>query len=127
MPLANEWGGHRLALIGVTLRPFEDSDADDALGIIDLCDPHALIAHACRPDALASSDRVRTQAIATHLYATGALGFRWWSALRGDWHTTVLFTNRVTPKVLHWEGTAEPLTVAHPAVRSAAMTLGVEV
>lgn len=116
-----KWGGRPLALIGATIATPAPGEPD----IIDLCDPQALVTHDCRPDMLASSDLIRTQVISAQLYATGALGFRWWSALRGDWHTIVLFVNRITPIVLQWDDTPEPLTISHAAVRSAALTLGV--
>ena len=45
--------------------------------------------------ALAASDRRVTQGIAGRIHAAGHSGFRWWSALSGEWHTVVLFTDRI--------------------------------
>lgn len=114
------WHGRRLALVGATLTC---SPADG--GIVDLCDPQALIRFDCRPDLLASRDRRRTQAIAERLYAAGTTGFRWWSSVAGDWHATILFANRVAAGALVWDD-PQPLSVQHDAVRAAAAILGIE-
>lgn len=114
-----EWYGRPLALVGVSIVARCD--------IIDLCDPRTLVTHDCRPDTLVSRDRVRTQSVAARLYATGVAGFRWWSSVLGDWHTTVVFANRLPRGALRWDDTPEPLTLDHPAVRSAATVLGIAV
>jgi hypothetical protein len=80
---------------------------------------------------LAHHDRTVTQGIArrlhdmigqTHAYT----GLRWWSALTGAWHTTVVFTDRESPGDLRW-GVPRPLTRDDPAVVRALSVLGVRV
>lgn len=86
-------GGHRIALVEVTL----------ALSLVaripDCTDPSVLASLGLRPDELAHHDRTYTQAIARRLYDLGTTrgspaGLRWWSALTGAWHTVVIFTDR---------------------------------
>lgn len=108
----------------------------------DLCDPVMLQAYGVRPDDLATMDFTRTRSIARALFRAGCAGFRWWSALGGDWHTTVLFHKKLnvmvhgTPAELLNAaryrsdllfGLAEPLTVSHGAVESAARRLSIAV
>ena len=108
--------GHTLALVSVTL-------AEDIVPrIADLTDPAVLVAQGIRPDALASPERVRTQAISRALHAAGFAGFRWWSALHGDWHAVLLFVDRIPPDGLAF-GAPKTLSVAHPAVVEAARAL----
>lgn len=64
-------------------------------GIADLCAPAVLQHHGFRPDSLAMRDRTVTQAVAAALYERGLAGLRWWSALFGDWHTVVLFRDKI--------------------------------
>ena len=81
--------GHQLALAEVRLA------ATLVRRIADCTDPAVLARLGIRPDELAHHDRTRTQAIARQLHARrGSAGLRWWSALTGAWHTTVLFTDR---------------------------------
>lgn len=86
-------GGHQLALVEVTL-------ASSLMArIVDCTDPDMLVAHGIRPDELAHHDRTLTQAIAHCLHTLGAdtgdpAGLRWWSALTGAWHSTIVFTDR---------------------------------
>jgi hypothetical protein len=91
---------------------------DVANGIVDLDDPGELLRLGLTPGALASGDRRRTQAVSALVYASGATGLRWWSALSGDWHAVVLFLDRAPVERLELD-TPEPLTRAHPAVVSA--------
>ena len=92
--------------------------------VLDLCDPTVLDRHGIRPDALASWDFAQTQRIARHLFAADCLGFRWWSALSGDWHTTVLFHSKVSRDMLRFER-PEPLTLGTAAVVEAARRLAI--
>jgi len=85
--------GHQLALVPVTLSPRL------VARIPDCTDPAVLAALGLRPDELAHHDRTLTQAIARRLHTNGVTsgdpaGLRWWSALTGAWHTTVIFTDR---------------------------------
>lgn len=90
----------------------------------DFADPAVLLELGTRPDHLASHDRGLTRSIArrVHAAAAGYTGFRWWSALTGDWHVTVLFLDRVDPAGIEYS-TPEPLHLAHPAVQEAARFL----
>lgn len=91
---------------------------DVSAAIVDLDDPRELVRLGLTPGTLASSDRTRTQAVAERVYAGGAAGLRWWSALSGDWHATVIFLDRVPVERLEID-TPEVLTRTHPAVVSA--------
>lgn len=81
-------GGHGLALVEVTLAPTL------AARIVDCTDPAVLARFDLRPDHLAHHDRTVTQAIARRLHQRDVAGLRWWSALTGAWHSTVVFTDR---------------------------------
>jgi len=85
--------GCALALAEITLLPSLWAR------ILDCTDPVVLSREKLRPDELAHHDRSLTQAIARRLHAQGdetgsPAGLRWWSALTGAWHTTVVFTDR---------------------------------
>lgn len=90
----------------------------------DLADPAVLVDLEVRPDQLASHDRAVTQAISRRVHAAPARfsGFRWWSALTGEWHVTVLFMDHVDPRVIEYTS-PEPLETRHPAVQAAARFL----
>jgi hypothetical protein len=108
--------GHRLALAALTLaRRVRER-------LVDLCDPEGLVRLGVRPDATASNDRRMTQRIAADIHAAQYCGLRWWSALTGDWHTLVLFTDRLAPPPEH--GRPQVLELDHPAVIGAARALG---
>jgi RES domain len=86
-------GGHRLALVEVTL------GASLVARIPDCTDPAVLSELGLKPDELAHHDRRVTQGIARRLHERSGVagevaGLRWWSALTGAWHTTVVFTDR---------------------------------
>jgi hypothetical protein len=91
--------------------------------LADLTDPAILSSLGIRPDALASRDVQRTQSISRSLFRAGYPGFRWWSSLMGDWHTVVLFLDRVPVSDLSF-GKPQALSLAHPAMQSAASLLG---
>lgn len=91
-------------------------------GIADLCDPRVLSEFEIRPDVLASSDIRATQRIAEKLYKERLRGFRWWSSLFGDWHTTIVFNTKLGKGQLGF-GTPEPLTLVTDAVVQAATRL----
>lgn len=111
--------GRRLAIC-----PIEPSPS---LRLADLCDPIELARRDIPPDRLAFRDRGVTQAIAADLYRDANLaGFRWWSALFGEWHTVVLFSDRSPVDTLTF---SEPhdLQPASPAVATAAAALAIEI
>jgi len=109
-----------LALVQAELRA--PSIGNHAHGIADLCDPRVLSDFNIRPDVLASSDVRATQRIAERLYRKRLKGFRWWSSLFGDWHTTILFERRLSKAQLRF-GKPEPLTLETDAVVIAATRL----
>lgn len=110
--------GHPLAQVEATLSPAV------AAAVVDLCDPQELAQRRIRPDHLASRAVTRTQRIAQELAADGVAGFRWWSALNGDWHPTILFHANLLPDALTF-GVPEPLTLDTPAVRAACQALAI--
>ena len=113
--------GRRLALCS--------AHAPDVALVADLCDPAIPAGRSIPPDRLAYTERAVTQSIAHHLYQAAdaeLTGFRWWSALRGGWHTTVLFSDRVADEPLSFAN-PEALQLSTPAVAKAAEALGIEV
>lgn len=117
--------GRGLALVGVTLGPTL------AARIPDCTDPAILSALGLRPDELAHHDRTLTQSISRRLHALGAAtgdpaGFRWWSALTGAWHTTVLFTDRERPGEVAF-GAPRHLRSTDAEVMRALTVLGIRV
>lgn len=107
---------HPLALVRVTLA------VPVAERVVDLCDPEVLVRLGIRPDETASGNRRLTQRIAGGIHSAGYSGLRWWSALLGDWHTLVLFRDRLGAAVEF--ATPEPLELSHVAVRDAMRALG---
>lgn len=110
--------GRTLALVPVTLSPAASA------GIADLCDPALLARHGIRPDDTAARARPPSQRAAAELHEAGHAGLRWWSAFFGEWHTTVLFRDRLGADALDY-GTPAPLHLAHPALAEAALALDV--
>jgi hypothetical protein len=100
--------GHRLALVSVNLESTVWTE------IADLCDPETLVADGIRPDSTAARIRATSQGVAATVFDAGRAGLRWWSAFFGEWHTLVLFVDRLAPGALSY-GTPEPLhlTTAH--------------
>ncbi len=117
--------GRRLALVEVVLGPTLASR------VADCTDPAVLAAFDLRPDDLAHHDRTRTQAIARRLHTRGAAtgapaGLRWWSALTGGWHTTVVFTDREQSGEVTF-GAPRHIDAEHPEVTRALSVLGIRV
>jgi hypothetical protein len=112
--------GNPLALVRVVL-PDEVAD-----GLLDLCDPAALVTHSIRPDEVAARSGNTTRAIAAEIHARGFHGLRWWSAFRGEWHTITLFLDRSPVDALDFS-VPEALTVQHPAVVKAAEALMIRI
>jgi len=111
-------GEHPLAVVSVALAPRLRA------AIADCCDAAVLVRLKVRPDVLASRDLARTRAIAVTVRERGHAGLRWWSSLGGDWHTVVLFLDRVSAGALEW-GEPERLTLEHAAVEAACVQLGI--
>lgn len=120
-PLADDdlsaWG-HRLALVRATL------SASVWEHVADLCEPRVLDALGIRADDPAARDRARTQCIAAAAYDRGDAGLHWWSAFWGEWHSAVLFRDRLVPGALVYD-TPVALEVDAPAVREAARLLDI--
>lgn len=109
--------GRMLAISSVVL----SSDVRDE--IADFCDPRVLVRFAIRPDDVAARARPTTQRIAQAVFASGLAGLRWWSAFFGEWHTIVLFRDRL-PAPLNWSSPAALSLDADP-LREAARLLGI--
>lgn len=110
--------GHALALVELELAPAV------VAAVVDLCDPQELARRGIRPDRLASRTVTTTQHSAEQLAADGLPAFRWWSALDGDWHATILFHASLPPDALAF-GTPTPLALDAPHVRTACLALGI--
>jgi hypothetical protein len=111
--------GYRLALCSVEL--------SDGVPIADFCISSHLMERDVLPDRLAYRDRDVTRAIVRRLREADPhlAGFRWWSALFGEWHTRVLFSDRLPANVLSF-GEPEYLIPESPAVVGACGWLGIE-
>lgn len=115
--------GMPLALVGARLRV-------DRTKLPDLCDPVMLQAYGVRPDDLASTDFTRTRPIARALFEAGCAGFRWWSALAGDWHSTIVFDaslNETHERAELVFGVPEPLELTSAAVAGAVRRLSISI
>ncbi len=115
--------GHPLALVDVTLA------ASLVARIPDCTDPKVLSSLGLRPDQLAHHDRVLTQSVARALHAgatasAGPAGLRWWSALTGAWHTTVVFTDHERSKEVVF-GSPQLLHASDPVLGKALTVLGI--
>jgi len=82
-----------------------------------------------RPDQLAHHDRTLTQAVARALHSratakSGPAGLRWWSALTGAWHTTVVFTDQERKGDVSF-GAPQILRPADAVLGAALMVLGI--
>jgi hypothetical protein len=119
-PLTNDdltaWG-HRLALVSATLDPAVWPE------IADLCEPATLSGLGVTADTPALRDRKRTQQIAADLHARQHVGLRWWSAFWGEWHSVVLFRDRLPADIRY--GDPVPLDVASSPVVEAARMLDI--
>lgn len=109
---------HRHALVETRL-PREVEDR-----FLDLDDGGVLERLQLRPSDLASHERARTQPIARRIHGdpAGYTGFRWWSALTGEWNSGVLFLDRIDVEMVQY-GNPDPLEVGHPVVQRAARFL----
>lgn len=113
--------GHPLALVPVI------PALQVVKAVADLTDPTVLQGLRLRPDAIASRNRQRTQAIARRLYEERYSGLHWWSALTGDWHTTVLFLDpKRVPTGELTIGEPERLSIEHRSVLDCLEALGIE-
>jgi hypothetical protein len=91
--------------------------------IADLCDPRVLVRLRTGPDDVAARARRTTQQIAHAVFAGGQSGLRWWSAFFGEWHTVVLFRERL-PVPLAWSS-PEALSIGDDRLLDAARLLGI--
>jgi hypothetical protein len=120
-PLTNDdltvWG-HRYALVSVSLA------ADVWPRIEDLCEPAALAELRITADQPAFRDRRLTQQIPATMHDRRRAGLRWWSAFWGEWHTTVLFRDRIAADAITY-GAPLHLDVASPPVVDAVRLLDI--
>lgn len=93
--------------------------------LFDLCDPNVLLDLVVGADVTASRLRERTQPVARSVWDRKGQGLRWWSSFWGDWHTVVLFTDRLRDVLTFSEPT--PLHLNRPSVLRAAALLGMAV
>ncbi|MEO8624488.1 MAG: RES family NAD+ phosphorylase [bacterium] len=113
--------GRPLALVEVTLAHSLVSR------IPDCTEPAVLTKLQLRPDQLAHHDRVLTQAVSRALHEAGDYaGLRWWSALTGAWHATVVFTDRERDGDVVF-GAPQVLSPSGPTVIRALAVLGIRV
>lgn len=115
--------GRPLALVEITLA------ASLVARIPDCTEPKILSALGLRPDQLAHHDRTLTQSVARALHSratptAGPAGLRWWSALTGAWHTTVVFTDHERPGEVGI-GTPQVLPSSDPVLGNALTVLGI--
>lgn len=110
--------GHRYALVSVSLA------ANLWPRIEDLCEPAALTELGITADRPAYRDRRLTQQIASTLHGRQQVGLRWWSAFWGEWHTTVLFRDRIPEGAITY-GPPLRLEVESPPVVEAARLLDI--
>lgn len=91
----------------------------------DLADPETLQRYDIRPDILSlpRPHRRTTQAIAHRIWDDSRAGLRWWSAFHGEWHTTVLFMERVPLDLLIF-GTPTAASLRDPVVVAGAVAAG---
>jgi len=115
-PAHFEHGGCPLSLVEVHV------GEDMPRGVMDLCDPDVLARAQVAPDVVASRHRHLTQPVAAAAWDAGHCGLRWWSTFWGDWHTVVLFVERLGPSLQFGEPVA--LSVESPVARRAAEMLG---
>jgi hypothetical protein len=92
---------------------------------VDLCNAAELIRHGARPDELAAQSRSTTQRIGRSIHDAGHAGFRWWSAFFGEWHTVVLFRDRLGGAPEY--GPPEPVRLDTPALIEAARWLDIAI
>ncbi len=109
---------HRLTLVETRL------PGDIEHRLLDLDNGGVLERLQLRPSDLASHERTRTQPIARRIHGdpSGYTGFRWWSALTGEWNSGVLFLDRMDVGLIEY-GIPDPLEVVHPVVQAAARFL----
>jgi hypothetical protein len=109
--------GRPLAVVQVRIRAQESA-------IPDLSLPGALHRLGCRADHLMSRDPRCSQRLSRRLHRRGLAGFRVWSALSGDWHTTVLFMDRTANLSIGF-GRPRRLTLRSPGLAHAARVLDI--
>ncbi len=104
----------------LTLASLDDAEV---AALVDLDDPHVLVAIDRRPSTVATGDRVTTQRLALERFLEGAAGLSWWSTLEARWTNVTLFDVRLPrlPQVIN----VDRLHARHEVVVAAADRLGV--
>lgn len=114
-----------LVVEGRTLaRVSADLSAEVRDGVVDLCDPAELVRLRIHPDEIAARTRATTQRIASSLHAAGYTGLRWWPAFFGEWHTVILFRDRLPAPPVY--GAPHPLHLGDSVLAGAARRLDIE-
>lgn len=113
--------GHPLSLVEAI------PNVEKGAHILDLNNPVELARYKIRPDILMSRDRTRTQTVTREIHRLSSPGLRCWSALTGDWHSTVLFVDRLGSLGTIEYRTPVPLTLDSPAVAEAAAALSIRI
>ena len=101
-------------------------ELDDDAQLIDLDDPVVLRRERLRPSAVATRQRSVTQPHARTLHERHpkAAGLRWWSTYEALWTNVTVFERAARALAVKH---VEPLTLAHPAVTTAAELFGLRV
>lgn len=107
---------------GRALATFE---ADPPTEVLDLDDPHTLVAMNAKPTDVIGRDRERTRELALSVWMQGAWeGLRWWSWWRPAWRSQVLWRSvSDSPPWRFSLMSVEPLDLDHAAVRITAHVL----
>ena len=101
----------------LTLATYDDSSLP---ALTDLDEPAVLVEEGWRPSGVASRDRTVTQAMAVRAFEAGAPGLSWWSTLDSAWTNVTLFAERTLDAgAVVVAGSAEPLSLKHPALVAA--------
>ena len=93
---------------------------------IDLDDPEVLVRFKIRPSQIMTHERSITQRMAEKLYASGASGLLWPSALESSWINASLFTNR-TRRSLRLVDPISPIHMDMPDFLDAAAFLNIAI
>lgn len=94
--------------------------------LVDLDDPDVLVRFHLKPSQVMTHDRSVTRNMAETLYASGAKGLLWPSALEASWINATLFTTRCRGS-LSLIGKIAPVTLVMPEMGAAASFLNVTI
>jgi hypothetical protein len=102
------------------VRAFATYEFDDRAHVCDLDDPAQLLALRMRPSQVISRDYPQTRRSALGIFQSGSwVGIRWWSWYEASW-TNVALWDQAPVRLIE----ERALTLADPAVRTAAAAIG---